>query len=208
MSFTSSTFLRRAERDDLDTLLSWMSDPDFQYYLYGDAAQSQRQIREKIIQMLGRAPVGMTPPAIYLLIDSKEKGLLGMISLQNISWRNRSCSLDVYIGDKMRRNALITMSAVFRVLEYVFDELNLHRLGALIYSFNRVSWRIFELSGAKREIVLENHVVRDGKLYDAYGYGLLRSDFEEMRKQQGTRADDLSLENMIASLAEQLEKQS
>ena len=58
MSFKLSSYLRRAERDDLDTVLSWMEDPDFQFYLYGDSAQSTRQVREKIIQMLGRSPAG------------------------------------------------------------------------------------------------------------------------------------------------------
>lgn len=206
MTFTTTTFLRRAERDDLDMVLSWMDDPDFQYYLYGDAAQSQRQIREKIIQMLGRSPANLMPPALYLLIDSGAEGLLGMISLQNVSWRNRSCSLDVYIGNKARRNATVAMTSVFRALEYVFDELNLHRVSALIYAFNRSSWRIFELSGAKREMVLEKHVMRDGTLYDAYGYGLLRSDFEAVRVRYGGASRTISLEAMIASLAEKMEK--
>ncbi|HOH28277.1 MAG TPA: GNAT family N-acetyltransferase, partial [Candidatus Hydrogenedentes bacterium] len=84
MSFTTNTYLRRADRDDLDTILSWMEDPDFQRFLYGDAAQSPRQIRERIIQMLGRSPGNMMPSAVYLLIESKENGPLGMISFQNI----------------------------------------------------------------------------------------------------------------------------
>jgi RimJ/RimL family protein N-acetyltransferase len=205
MSFTSSTFLRRAERDDLDTILSWMEDPDFQFFLYGDEAQSTRQVREKIIQMLGRSPSNVLPPAIYLLIDSKAEGLLGMISLQNISWRNRSCSLDVYIGAKSRRNSLLTAISVFRVLEYVFDELNLHRVSALIYAFNNASWRIFELAGSKRELVLDKHVMRNGILYDAFGYGLLRQDFEAVRAQRGDAFSQASLEKMVDALAGNLE---
>ena len=206
MSFKISSYLRRAERDDLDTVLSWMEDPDFQFYLYGDSAQSTRQVREKIIQMLGRSPAGTMPGALYLLIESKTDGLLGMISLQNISWRNRSCSIDVYVGDKARRNSLLVATSVFRALEYAFDELNLHRVSALIYAFNRPSWRIFELSGAKRELVLEKHVMRDGVLHDAYGYGLLRSDFEETRARFDRTTGQISLEAMAASLATDAEK--
>lgn len=206
MSFKLSSYLRRAERDDLDTVLSWMEDPDFQFYLYGDSAQSTRQVREKIVQMLGRSPAGTMPGALYLLIESKADGLLGMISLQNISWRNRSCSIDVYVGDKARRNSLLVATSVFRALEYAFDELNLHRVSALIYAFNRPSWRIFELSGAKRELVLEKHVMRDGVLHDAYGYGLLRGDFEETRARLDRTAGQISLEAMAASLAADAEK--
>lgn len=202
MSFNFSIFFRRAERDDLDVILSWMEDPDFHFYLYGDAAQSTRQTRDKIIQMLGRSPAGATPPALYLLIYTKEQGAVGMISVQNISWRNRSCNLDVYIGDKIKRNTALTTVAVFRVLEYIFDELNLHRVSALIYAFNSASWRIFEKAGAKRELVLPKHVRRDGELYDAYGYGLLREDFDEVREKYRRSVKEVSLETMIAALTE------
>ncbi len=89
MSFVTESFLRRAERDDLDTILAWMEDADFRFFLYGDEAQSSRQTREKIIMMLGRGAGHTMPPAIYLVIDSKKDRLLGMVSLQNISWRNR-----------------------------------------------------------------------------------------------------------------------
>lgn len=201
MSPSLYSFLRRAERDDLDPILAWMEDPEFQYFLYGDAAQSQRQIREKIVLMLGRTPGTTLPGAIHLLIDAPGEGLLGMIGLQNISWRNRSCSLDIYIGAKHRRSGTLTAVSVYRALEYAFDELNLHRVGALIYAFNQASWRIFEKSGAKRELVLKDHVFRENALHDAYGYGLLRSEFDEVRARHARVADKISLEAMICALA-------
>ncbi len=207
MSITTTSYLRRAERDDLDTILSWMEDPEFQFFLYGDAAQSSRQIRERVIQMLGRTPGTTMPAALYLLIESKQDGLLGMISLQNISWRNRSGSLDVYIGAKTRRNSSLTGISVYRALEYAFDELNLHRISALIYAFNRASWRILEMTGAKRELVLSKHIMRDGVLHDAYGYGLLRSEFEDFREKFGSRSGQFSLESMIAFLARTMEQE-
>ena len=55
MPFTTQTYIRRAERDDLDTVVRWMESPDFQYFLYGDPARSPRQVRDKIVAMLGRA---------------------------------------------------------------------------------------------------------------------------------------------------------
>ncbi|NLN94519.1 MAG: GNAT family N-acetyltransferase [Candidatus Hydrogenedens sp.] len=197
------TFLRRAEREDLDTILAWMEDPEFQYFLYGDEAQSQRQIREKIILMLGRTPANAPPSVLHLLMDSKEEGLLGMIGLQNISWKNRSCSLDIYVKPSHRGAGMLTAISVFRALEYVFDELNLHRVSALIYSFNKNSWRILERSGAQRELVLKDHVYRDNQLYDAYAYGLLRSEFYAMRDALGSKGDRFSLQSMIAALAEE-----
>ena len=202
MGFATESYLRRAERDDLDTILEWMEDSDFRYFLYGDDAQSARQTREKIIMMLGRNTAQGMPGAVYLVIESKKGGLLGMISLQNISWRNRSCNIDVYVGAKEQRNSMMAALAVFRTLEYAFDELNMHRVSAFIYAFNPASWRIIEKAGAVREITLEKHVLRDGVLYDAYGYGLLREEFEAVRNRHAASADKASLKAMIAFLAD------
>ncbi len=203
MSFITDSYLRRAERDDLDTILEWMEDPDFLMFLYGDPAQSTRQTREKIIMMLGRTAVQTMPTSIYLLVVSKSKGPIGMVSLQNLSWRNRSCSIDVYIGDKQRRNSLTAATAVYRAFEYAFDELNLHRIGAFIYAFNRASWRIFEKAGARRELTLTEHILRDSALHDAYGYGLLREEFEASRRQYAGATQSISLEAMVRALAEE-----
>lgn len=203
MPFKTDAYIRRAERDDLDTVVEWMEAPDFQYFLYGDPARSPRQIREQIVAMLGRAAGHSMPGGIYLMIDSKQDGPLGLLSLQQISWRNRSCSIDIYIGKKERRNRLTTAIAVYRALEYCFDELNLHRVSAVIYAFNTASWRIFERAGAVRELTLREHVLRDGKLHDMYAYGLLRPDFEALRKRDHHLIEGFRLSDMIDMLAQE-----
>lgn len=201
MPFKTETYIRRAERDDLDTVVRWMEEPDFQHFLYGDPARSPRQVRERIVAMLGRAVGHTMPGGIYLLVDSRKYGPIGLLSLQNISWRNRSCSIDLYIGQENLRNRMVTASALYQTLEYCFFELNLHRVSAYIYSFNTASWRLFEMTGAKRELTLRGHVVRGGTSYDLYGYGLLRPEFDALRERYKTAAEGFSLERMIETLS-------
>ena len=196
MPLTSPTSIRRAERDDLDTVIQWMDDPDFIHFLYGDEAQSPRQVRENIVAMLGRSPSNMVPGSIHLVVDHAERGPMGLISLQKISWRNRSCMIDLYMDRRDQRGTMETGVAMYRALEYCFDELNLHRVGAVIYAFNQRSWRLMERTGAKRELVLKDHVTRDGAFHDMYSYGLLRSEFNAFRE-QATHFRAMSLEAMI-----------
>ena len=208
MAWKSDVFLRRADREDLDTVVGWMEDADFQRFLYGDPARSPKQVREQIVGMLGRSAGHTMPGGIYLIIDSREKGPVGLVSLQSISWRNRSCSIDLYIGRKDLRAGATAGFAMYRVLEYCFDELNLHRVSAFIYSFNSPSWRLLEKTRARRELTLTEHVARDGKLYDLYGYGLLRDEFEQWRAEMKphmagrTLADMMESERQAAAAAE------
>jgi len=192
--------LRRAERDDLDTVVRWMEDEDFQRFLYGDPARSPRQVREQIVNMLGRSVGHTMPGAIYLMIDSKKYGPVGFLSLQNISWRNRSCSVDLYIGKKELRSGISAGLATYRAFEYCFDELNLNRVSAFIYAFNSPSWRMFEKAGAVRELVFREHVARDGELHDVYGYGLLRGEFHALKERIAILSGS-SLREMAAAIA-------
>jgi RimJ/RimL family protein N-acetyltransferase len=202
MPIQTDSYLRRAERDDLDVVVSWMEEPDFQHFLYGDAARSPKQVRAQIVSMLGRAVGHTMPGGIYLIIDSPEAGPIGLISLQKISWRNRSCSLDLYIGHEKMRNRFTTAMSVYRALEYCFDELNLHRVSAYIYAFNTPSWRLMEKAGAKRELCLQEHVSRDGAFHDMYVYGLLRTEFEALRARYARHQESFSLQSMIEGLAQ------
>jgi RimJ/RimL family protein N-acetyltransferase len=199
MAWKSDLYLRRADRDDLDTVVEWVEDPDFHRFLYGDPARSPKQVREQIVGMLGRSQGQAVPAVIYLIIDSKEQGPVGLVALQSISWRNRSCSVDLYIGRKDLRAGVAASFSMFRALEYCFDELNLHRVSAYIYSFNSPSWRLMERTGAVREVVMAEHVARDGELHDLYGYGLLRDEFEKLREQMADRMKGKTLAEMIAS---------
>lgn len=201
MSFTTEIFIRRAERDDLDTVVRWMERSDFQHFLYGDPARSPRQVREKIVAMLGRAVGHTMPGGIYLMIDSRQYGPVGLLSLQNISWRNRSCSIDLYIGQEHLRSRMVSAGAVCMALEYCFRELNLHRVSAYIYSFNTASWRIFEKTGARRELTLKDHIARDGQSHDLYGYGLLRPEYDAFRERYPHVVEGYSLAAMIEALA-------
>jgi RimJ/RimL family protein N-acetyltransferase len=197
MALKTNTFLRRAERDDLDTVVEWMEDPDFVQFLYGDLSRSPKQVREQIVGMLGRSLGNSMPAGVYLIIDSKEYGPIGLVSLQNISWRNRSSSVDVYIGRKDLRRSFVAAVAFYRAAEYCFDELNLHRISAYIYSFNSASWRLMERTGAKRELVLKDHVARDGQFYDMYCYGLLHHEFEALRDSLKNTFKGVELSSMI-----------
>jgi RimJ/RimL family protein N-acetyltransferase len=199
VALKSSVFIRRADRDDLDTVVSWMEDPAFQRFLYGDPTRSPKQIREQIVGMLGRSsPHGM-PLGVYFMADSTKLGPIGLFSVVNLSWRNRSCNIDSYVSEK-HRNGIFGTIAFYRVLEYCFTVLNMHRVNIYIYGFNTRSWRLFELSGAKQELLLRQHVARDGELYDMYGYGLLRQEFERIREFLPRKLPGIDLKTMIDSV--------
>ena len=197
MALKASVYLRRADREDLDTVVSWIEDPAFQRFLWGDRTRSPKQIREQIVSMLGRTMGRTMPGGIYLVVDSDKLGPIGLLSIVNIGWRNRSCNIDTYVIEKVRNSFLAAISFV-RVLEYCFEELDMHRVNLFVYAFNPRSWRIIERTGAKRELYLRQHVAREGEIYDMYGYGLIRPDWEWLKDDLTKHFKGIDLRSMIA----------
>jgi RimJ/RimL family protein N-acetyltransferase len=139
---------------------------------------------------------------IYFMADSPKYGPVGLFSVVSMSWRNRSCNIDSYICES-RRNGMFGTVAFYRVLEYCFQVLNMNRINIYIYGFNTRSWRLFELTGAKQELVLREHVAREGQLHEMYGYGLLRKEFDQLREWFLKRFAGIDLETMIGDIKQQ-----
>lgn len=197
MALKAKVFLRRAEREDLDTVVSWMEDPEFQRFLYGDPTRSPKQTRQQIVSMLGRTSNRTMPQGIHFIIDTDKYGPVGMHSIVNIGWRNRSCNVDSYVIKKVRSSFISTFSFC-RTIDYCFSVLNMRRINLFVYSFNPRSWRIIERTGAKRELTLKQHVARDGEIFDMYGYALFPEDWEKLHEELTRHIAGLDLATMIA----------
>ena len=110
MAFKSQVIIRRADRDDLETVVSWMEDPAFQRFLYGDRTQSPKQIRRQIVGMLGRSSTVGMPQVVHFVADHKKHGPVGLFSVVNISCgvvrvlpaQPRPCSLASVRGHSTR----------------------------------------------------------------------------------------------------------
>jgi hypothetical protein len=81
------------------------------------------------------------------------------------------------------------------------------RINIYIYGFNSRSWRMFEITGAKRELELPKHVARDGEQYEMYGYGLLREDYRRVQDMFEKRFRGIDLMTMIETMHNEPETQ-
>ena len=103
--------------------------------------------------------------------------LIGFVVLFNIKWRNQSAEMAIGIGDRMDWGKGYGADALRLILTYAFSELNLHRVGLGVLSYNERAIRAYERAGFVREGVLRQMVQRDGQRFDMYTYGILRDEW-------------------------------
>lgn len=169
--------LRRPERTDLDVLVDWMGDADFRRFLFGDADEMALPMGQQMMGMLGSAMALPTGTLGHLLIEDPATGPVGIVLVQELSWRNRTCFVAVYVATSCRTDDSVE-AAIRGVIGYCFDEMNLHRAGLKIEAEQPVFIAACERIGFTREFTMKHHALRDGKGVDVIGYGMLRSEYE------------------------------
>jgi len=110
------------------------------------------------------------------LLDGDE--LLGYTELDGILWPHGVSGLSIAIGERANWGQGYGCEAARLTLAFAFDELNLHRITATIFSYNERSVALFEKLGFQYKGVFREFLQRDGKRRDMLLYGLLRREWK------------------------------
>ena len=71
----------------------------------------------------------------------------------------------------------ITSEAVKEVLRYSFNELDLHRMGAVTFPQNHASTHLLEKLGFKKEGILRGYLYQNNQSHDALIFSLLKPEW-------------------------------
>lgn len=106
-------------------------------------------------------------------------GHIGNVSLQSMSFINRTAELAILMGDRRHWRKGVSTLASRQLLEHGFLKLNLHRIYCGTAASNVGMRRLAAAMGMTHEGTLRSHVYLDGKWEDVLQFGVLRSEFPE-----------------------------
>lgn len=114
----------------------------------------------------------------FLLIDKTNGKVIGECGFH--SWNKAHHRAELYYhlkNDSDKRKGFMT-EAVKEVLNYAYNELKLHRVQALVARENIASIKLLERFKFKKEGVLREDYLVDGKMEDSVCYSLLKHEWE------------------------------
>lgn len=114
---------------------------------------------------------------LRLLIDVSGVGPIGMISLTDIDWINRSAEAGIKFVNSKNRCTENTRDACQCILNYAFDELNLHCVYAKVLDDNLLSRKLLTGYGFTQEGILRERVYKRGAYRDLIVFSLLKSEY-------------------------------
>lgn len=163
--------LRAIEKTDLTQLLQWRNNPEFRRFF-----REYRELNsENQLLWFEKYVINDPNTIMFAIVELATEKLIGACGLCYIDWVNRNADFSIYIGkNNLYIDASFAIEAAQLMEKYGFEELNLHRLWAEIYSIDEAKIKFFkELEFTQEGRFKETHWT-EGKWVDSVYYGKIR----------------------------------
>ena len=169
--------LRAITKDDLKMIVDMFNDPEMENVVVGWAFPLSYD------QQLNWFEKNMNDQKnLRFVIETKEDGAVGIATLTDIDWKNRTATHGIKLANKERRAKGIGTDTVMAIERYAFKELGLHRLDGSWFDENIPSKNLYIKCGWKEEGIRRSCVFKHGLWRDLTIVGILDSDYDELIK--------------------------
>lgn len=165
--------LRKLSTNDYSTYHNWRNDIEV---MKTTSPQLDIYTLEETEQFI--SVIASQANAKGYMIEHKESGeTVGIVSLINIDYKNRSaeCILDIGARDMWGKG--IGTSAMSLILGFAFYELNLHRVYLQVFSFNERAIKLYEKMGFTHDGKFREAIYRDGRWHDTVIMSILKKEY-------------------------------
>jgi UDP-4-amino-4,6-dideoxy-N-acetyl-beta-L-altrosamine N-acetyltransferase len=119
---------------------------------------------------------------------------VGVANLAGIDRANRRTAWAFYLGEPSARGRGVGAVVEAAVLEYAFNSLDLHKIWCEVLVENAAVLRLHERFGFRREALFRDHVLKGGRMQDVVGLGLLRGEWDAIRRDRIAELEARGLE--------------
>lgn len=113
---------------------------------------------------------------IWVIADKNQDLCLGHVGLYNIDYRVRKADFAILIGDKSVWGKGLGKSASQAVLDYGFDQVNLHRIELQVLANNVRAIHLYKKLGFTQEGILRDAQFRNSRHIDVITMSILEHE--------------------------------
>lgn len=114
------------------------------------------------------------------IILKENNQLIGTIGLNGLQLKNKKAEIGYELHPSYWRKGYAT-EAIKEVLRYSFGELELNRIGAVVYIENKASFNLLTGIGFSKEGELRDYFFQNNKYHTTHILSLLKSEWESKR---------------------------
>jgi RimJ/RimL family protein N-acetyltransferase len=170
--------LRPVRRSDIQHFLKWFNDPDVIHYLAMYLPMTEMAEEKWIENSAARLAAGTDVHFVIEATDGEASVPIGTIGLDSISPKDHSAVFGIAIGEKDYWSKGYGTEATQLLIDYGFQQLNLHRVSSSAFSFNTRSIGLHKKVGFREEGRQREGVFKNGQYHDHVGFGILRDEWK------------------------------
>lgn len=163
-------YFRKLEKEDVSLLHRWQNDTEVYMNMSGTMDLYSTEDIETFYEKI-------KDEKNYIIVEKKTNKDIGRVSLPFLDYEQQNTEIIIMIGEKKDWGKGYGKEAFQLILNYIFNELNLHRAGLKVFSFNEKAIKMYEKFGFQFEGKLREALFRNGQWHDIYLMGLLKSDY-------------------------------
>lgn len=173
-----SVVLRPVKRSDVSYFLKWFNDDEVTRYLKLHLPVTE-MAQEKLIEELATTRAGTEAWFIIEAIEDGDHRVIGATDLNRINHKDHSAAFSIVIGEKEYWGKGHGTEACRLIINYGFEQLNLHRISSSVVSYNERSIRMHKRVGFKEEGRQREAWFKNGAYHDNVVFGILRGEWKE-----------------------------
>ena len=168
---TESLILREITKDDTDAIFACFSNEEVTRF-YGLERMERVEQAEEMIDFFIKS-YNEKRGVRWGMERKGTKGIIGTVGFNSWLPNHRRAEIGYEIHPEHWRKGY-TAEAVSKVLSYGFIEMELTRIGAIVFLGNEASNKLLMKLGFQKEGILRNYMYQNGKAYDTNVYALLK----------------------------------
>jgi len=177
------TRLRALEKSDLPKVWEWLNDEEVMWF-WGEPfnTQSLAELEQWFARL--QEPAGSSSK--QFIIENEEGTPIGRTFYENLDTKHRKTEVGIQLGEKEYWGKGYGTDAMITFLDYLFNELRLHRVYLRVQSYNTRALKSYEKCGFVQEGTLRDNTFTQGKYYDDLAMSILRDEFNQRHRKDPT----------------------
>jgi RimJ/RimL family protein N-acetyltransferase len=168
--------LRPIRRSDISYFLKWFNDPEVVQYLEMYLPMTEMS-EEKFIEELGTTRARSDLILVIEVIEGASTKPIGNCGLHEIDPKDHRARFGIVIGEKDYWGKGYGTEAARLIIDYGFQQLNLHRISSGAFAFNERSIRLQKKVGFREEGCLRQSFFKNGQYHDLVQFGILGKEW-------------------------------
>lgn len=154
--------LRAIEMEDQELLLQLINDPEIENMLGGSSFPVSLHGQKNWFGNLKSST-----NELRVIVEHKDLGAVGVLMLTGINWKDRNAEFHIkLLAQKLNGVKGVGTLALATLVDYAFNEMNLHVIYSNIIEYNKASIAIHKKCGFQKEGVLKSRVFKNGKYHN------------------------------------------